>query len=662
MTFASPTIYPVGPIAYNLANADFTGDGILDLATNVATFKDGATSYQVAVLRGNGDGSFQPAQLSPSPGGSILAGDVDGDGKADLIVASNEELHVLISDGTGSFEPRQPFALPSTGEELPQTIVGAVVGDVNADGQLDLIVKGETNQLVLIGPGSYGEYYYDNVRITYGNVLIGTGAGTFHPAATYFLDSDSTYSSPSSHVGGPSVGDFDGDSRIDILTSRVTTWGLGINPYSALEARLGNGDGTFQSPQVTRMDHLIGEVYFLLRAVADFNQDGRTDVLMDGEDFATATVAVGNADGTFTPLTPFDIGQDRSYDLVASEVGDVNGDGRLDLVFVKKLYESRWADVLLGDGDGTFGRPTTHELGSLAYAHVALADFNGDGFADLAAVDRNVGVIVHLNTGGPGPTALVLRITDASVTEGNSGATSMIFTVTLSHAATGPVTVQYATASGTATSGSDYQAASGTITFAPGETSKTIAVAVLGDQLFESNETFALHLSNPSGVTITDQTGIGTILNDDTLGTPTISINDAQILEGNSGTRTMTFTVTLSKASNKEVRVNYATANGTARTSDNDYTSASGTLKFAPGQTTKTITVTVKGDKKGESDETFSVKLSSAKNATIDDGTGVGTILNDDGGGSAASSSSSRAAAVDAAIELLTYRARKRGR
>jgi hypothetical protein len=100
--------------------------------------------------------------------------------------------------------------------------------------------------------------------------------------------------------------------------------------------------------------------------------------------------------------------------------------------------------------------------------------------------------------------------------------------------------------------------------------------------------------------------------------------------EGNSGTALFTFTVTLSMACDLPVTVHYATADGTAKVSDNDYVSTSGTLTFAPGQTSKTTTVQVKGDKKKESNETFFVNLSGAVNALLEDDQGLGTILGDD--------------------------------
>jgi hypothetical protein len=239
-----------------------------------------------------------------------------------------------------------------------------------------------------------------------------------------------------------------------------------------------------------------------------------------------------------------------------------------------------------------------------------------------------VGNLSCSSTTTPTPT---LSINDATVTEGNSGTSNATFTVTLSATSTSAVTVKYDTADGTATTaGSDYQSASGTLTFAPGDTSKTITVAVNGDTTPEPDETFAVNLSNPTNATIADGQGIGTIKNDDTAASPPgISINDAAVTEGNSGTTDAIFTVTLSAVSSSTVTVNFATADGTA-TAGSDYQSRTGTLSFAPGETSKTITVAVNGDTTFENNETFFVNLSSATNASITDNQGAGTINNDD--------------------------------
>jgi len=222
-----------------------------------------------------------------------------------------------------------------------------------------------------------------------------------------------------------------------------------------------------------------------------------------------------------------------------------------------------------------------------------------------------------------------VSIGDATVAEGNAGVTNAVFPLSLSPAVPFPVTVGYTTASGTAKADEDFTPVTGSVTFAPRQTRATITVSVTGDPRVEPNETFSVVLSDASGATIARGRGLGTITNDDAGPLPALSIADASVPEGHTGTRPATFTVTLQPASRSPVTVAYATSDGTAR-SGRDYSARSGTLTFAPGQTTKTVAVPVTGDTTLEDDETFTVVLSGAAGATIARGTGVGTILNDD--------------------------------
>jgi hypothetical protein len=181
------------------------------------------------------------------------------------------------------------------------------------------------------------------------------------------------------------------------------------------------------------------------------------------------------------------------------------------------------------------------------------------------------------------------------------------------------------------------------VTFNPGETSKNVTVNVNGDTTVEPDEAFHLDLTTPTKATIADALGIGTITNDDVAtppATPSLAISDATVdPEGDSGTKNATFTVTLSSAAIGPITVNYATSDGTAN-APGDYTASSGTLTFAAGDTSKTIPVPVVGDTVPEPDETFGVDLSAPSGATISDGHGIGTIVDDDelgGGGSVGS-------------------------
>jgi hypothetical protein len=224
-----------------------------------------------------------------------------------------------------------------------------------------------------------------------------------------------------------------------------------------------------------------------------------------------------------------------------------------------------------------------------------------------------------------GPT---LSIADVTVTEGNSGTTPATFAVTLNHSSTQTVTVQYATGDGTATAAdNDYVSQSNTLTFAPGDTSKPIAIVVNGDTTVEADETFTVTLSNPTNATLSTSRAVGTIKNDDDV--PQLSIADATVAEGNSGTTPAAFVVTLNHASPQTVTIQYATADASA-TAGSDYQAASGTLTFQPGDVSKTITVQVNGDTTFEPDETFTVTLTNPSKATLGTARALGTIKNDD--------------------------------
>ncbi|NEP10260.1 MAG: DUF4114 domain-containing protein [Symploca sp. SIO2C1] len=222
-----------------------------------------------------------------------------------------------------------------------------------------------------------------------------------------------------------------------------------------------------------------------------------------------------------------------------------------------------------------------------------------------------------------------LAIADVSVVEGDTGTTQMLFTVSLSAASDQPVTVEYTSQDGTAVAGQDYQAVSGTLTFEPGGAlSQTIAVLVQGDTVAELDESVILNLSNATNAEIVDTQGIGTIEDDDPL--PQLAIADVSVVEGDTGTTQMLFTVSLSAASNQPVTVEYASQDGTA-VAGQDYQAVSGTLTFEPGGVlSQTIAVLVQGDTVDELDEAVILNLSNPVNAEIVDTQAVGTIEDDD--------------------------------
>jgi hypothetical protein len=220
-----------------------------------------------------------------------------------------------------------------------------------------------------------------------------------------------------------------------------------------------------------------------------------------------------------------------------------------------------------------------------------------------------------------------VSIGNASVAEGTGSTTTMMFPVTLSAASDQTVTVGYATSDGTAKAGSDYGAASGIVSFAPGQTSTSIGVTIGGDSLYEFNETFTVSLANPTNASIATGTAIGTITNDDPK--PAVSVSDVTKLEGDSGLTTFRFTVSLSAPSGAPVKVVWATADGTA-VSPSDYVGTFGNVVLPAGVVSKFVMVYVRGDTVVEPRETFFFNIVHVTGATIADGQGVGTIRNDD--------------------------------
>jgi chitinase len=222
-----------------------------------------------------------------------------------------------------------------------------------------------------------------------------------------------------------------------------------------------------------------------------------------------------------------------------------------------------------------------------------------------------------------------VAVSDTSVIEATGSEVTATFQVTLASPVSSEVRVSYATSDLTALSGADYIPASGTLVFEPGQTSATVAVTVFGDAIAEADEKFRLTLSNPVNATIARSPAEATIQDDDSGPRPSLSILPVKVIEGTGANTDAVFLVTLSAASNAEVRVDFATANGNALEGV-DYVAKSGTVSFAPGELTKTIVVPVVGDSIAEPEERFSVALTNASGALIAIPSAVGTIVDDD--------------------------------
>jgi hypothetical protein len=225
-----------------------------------------------------------------------------------------------------------------------------------------------------------------------------------------------------------------------------------------------------------------------------------------------------------------------------------------------------------------------------------------------------------------------VSIDDLSVAEGNSGTRDATFTVSLSQPAPRVVTVGYTVVGASATSGHDFLSGAGTLTFAPGVTAQSISVAVIGDLLNESDETFAVNLADSANANIVDGQGVGTIRNDDPI--PSISVQPGLAVEGSAQRLTATLTVRLSAVSGQQVSVAFRTADGTATDgvgeSNFDYAPIAGTVVFAPGEQERTITISLRNDLVVEADELVFVDLTTAVNATITTPRTTVVILDDD--------------------------------
>jgi hypothetical protein len=403
-SFLAPVSYPVDSYPGAVAVGDFNGDGKLDLVT--ANYGNYGTS-DVSVLLGNGDGTFQPARnftigtAAVIP--SVAVGDFNGDGKLDIVATNGSGVSVLLGNGDGTFQPAQDYGLPNEGAGT-QTSLSLAVGDLNGDGKLDLVVTGTTSYL-----GPYPSY--GSPGASYVNVLLGNGDGTFTNASTVQIPSG-----PEQEI--VALGDFTGNGRLDVATP--TTNGVAV--------LLNNGNGTLGPPSTFATDRIPRSV-----AAGDFNGDGKLDLVTANYTSglgSSMSVLMGNGDGTFQPARNLATGAS------IAEVGDFNHDGKLDIVTVPENINGS-IRVLLGNGDGTFQSPLSYAAGPSPYA-VAVGDFNGDGFPDLA-VANNPG------SGATSTVAVLLSAADWSAPQASSFAVNGFPSPTMAGAAGNfTVTVKYA--------------------------------------------------------------------------------------------------------------------------------------------------------------------------------------------------------------------------
>jgi len=356
--------YATGKAPGAVALGDVNGDGKLDMViANGSLYAFESPDNTVSVLLGNGNGTFQPRVDYPSGNTpfSIAVGDLNGDGKADVVAANygDNTVSVFLAKASGALAAKVDYPTASS----PGSVV---IGDFNGDGKPDLAVSAAAVNVV--------------------SILLGNGDGTFRPKVDYPTDIG-----PITLV----VGDFNGDGKLDLATANVY--------FGTVSVLLGNGDGTF-APHV---EYGAGGPAWSL-AVGDFNGDTKTDIaVVDGglycpkpDECTTGSglgVLLGRGDGTFQPAVMYGT-EGGPSDIV---VADFNADGKLDLAVANGYFadnsiaKGTTVSIFWGNGDGTF-RPY-FDFGLIGGTYgLATGDFNGDHKPDVAVVNVANDVVVPL--------------------------------------------------------------------------------------------------------------------------------------------------------------------------------------------------------------------------------------------------------------------------
>ena len=342
--FGAPNVYSVGGSSglgtgtnFGLAAADLKDNGKLDLVVT-----DG-TGSAIDVLLGNGDGTFQPqvayttatgvATQGEDPVG-VAVGDFRNDGKLDLAVATNaavKGVSILLGNGDGTFQAPVSYSYTGSG-----SVTGVAVGDVNEDGNPDVVISATDGAVVYLGNGD----------------------GTFQTPGV-------TWAAP--FASSIAIADLFGNGKLDLLLSDSEDSTAWVLP--------GNGDGTFGTARALAVDWNAQAV-----AIGDFRNNGRLDFVVGNTVSPYATVAFGIGDGQFRAASNFGYSFNQSSAMAAA---DFNLDGNLGLAVARN---SGTIDVLTGGPFGVLGGPITTTIGESDYA-VALAtgDLDGDGKPDLVA-------------------------------------------------------------------------------------------------------------------------------------------------------------------------------------------------------------------------------------------------------------------------------------
>jgi hypothetical protein len=376
-TFQPHVDYNTGGQPYSVTSAEVNGDGKADLIMATA-------ANSVAVLLGNGDGTFSASAdyVAGSVPMSVTAGDFDGDGKLDLATANRADntVSVFLANGSGTFLPAVSYTVGSS----PRAIIAA---DLNGDKRDDLIVADESCTYIFPPCSTSGGSV---------SILMANSDGTFQPAV------------PIAVKGFPvsvAVGDFNGDGKVDLAVANG-------NSPGTVSVLLGKGDGTFQSPA----DYATA-IYPMAVTVGDFNGDGKLDLAVAEAGFpGSVSILLGKGDGTFQTHVDYATGQES----IAIVAVDLNHDHKLDLAVSNNLDDT--VSILLGNEDGTFQAQKVLYLppGHPSATALAAGDFNADGNLDLALANSFDNTITLLLGKGDGTFPTFLDYEYSASTSGAS--------------------------------------------------------------------------------------------------------------------------------------------------------------------------------------------------------------------------------------------------
>jgi uncharacterized delta-60 repeat protein len=544
-------------------------DGKIIIGGNLTSYNGTARNF-VARLNSDGllDTSFDPGT---GANGTVASTAVQADGRI-IISGYISTFNGVARNGIARLES-DPFVTWLAGDAADKTITLPIVDDTvdEPDETLTLTLTPLIGG-VITGTNATATLTILDNDLPATSISAVSGGGAYNSTAT--LTATLTSGAPVSgktisfKVNGTSVGSATTDTNGIATLSGVNIAGRNVGTYPNLVQATFTGDATY-----------IGS-----------NSTGPL----------TVNKAATTTNVTSSP-NPSGAGQSVTFTAtVSSSAGTPTGN----LQF-KVDGSSSGISPLALDGSGVASFSTS----SLSVGtHTITADYNGDSNFNTSTGTLSGGQVVN---GQP-----TLSINNSTVTEGNSGTTNATFTVTLSAASALTVTVNYATANGTATAPSDYSATSGTLTFTPGQTTQPITVSINGDTANEATETFTVSLSSPTNATIATAQGTGTIANDDT---PSLQLQQAVYSVTENSTQVVV-TVTRTGDASQPVTVDYQTADVTA-SQRSDYLYAAGTLRFAAGEATKTVNVLINEDNLTEPTETFSLLLSNSLGGAV-----LGTI------------------------------------